>query len=151
MADFVRVPEADWQNTLDAVREKTGSTEKMLSGEVAEAVRGIRTGGGDGIQFLSGTFTPTEKVNSITLEFDRPISNVIIVQTVPTLLEYSLTYTSVHILGYLELTSNSNMSGTSWNAAATFDSYITITDDGLKLTSAPVRGWGAVEHKWIAW
>lgn len=41
MADFVRVPESDWKDILDATREKTGGTEKMLSGEVATAVRGI--------------------------------------------------------------------------------------------------------------
>ena len=41
MADFVRVPESDWQDILDATREKTGGTEKLLSSEVAEAVRSI--------------------------------------------------------------------------------------------------------------
>lgn len=48
MADFVRVPETDWQNILDATREKTGSTERMLSGEVATAIAGIEIGGGGG-------------------------------------------------------------------------------------------------------
>lgn len=46
MADYVRVPEADWQNILDAVRGKTGGTEKMLSSVVAEAIASIETGGG---------------------------------------------------------------------------------------------------------
>ena len=41
MADFVMVPESDWQDILDATREKTGGTEKLLSGEVAPAVRSI--------------------------------------------------------------------------------------------------------------
>lgn len=48
MADFVRVPETDWQNILNAIREKTGGTEKMLSGEVATAIAGIVSGGGGG-------------------------------------------------------------------------------------------------------
>lgn len=48
MADFVRVPETDWQNILDATREKTGGTEKMVSGVVAAAIAGIVAGGGSG-------------------------------------------------------------------------------------------------------
>ena len=43
MAEFVRVPEADWQDILDATRAKTGGTEKMVSGEVAAKVRSIET------------------------------------------------------------------------------------------------------------
>lgn len=49
MSEFVRVPETDWQDILDATRDKTGSTEKMLSGEVATAIAGIQTGGSDDI------------------------------------------------------------------------------------------------------
>jgi hypothetical protein len=44
MAEFVRVPETDWQNILDAVREKTGNTEKMVSGMVATEINGMETG-----------------------------------------------------------------------------------------------------------
>ena len=46
MADFVKVPETDWRNILDATRDKTGSTEKMVSGVVSGAIAGIKTGGG---------------------------------------------------------------------------------------------------------
>lgn len=45
MADYVRVPETDWQDILDAVRGKTGEKEKMLSGVVAKAIATIETGG----------------------------------------------------------------------------------------------------------
>lgn len=45
MADFVRVPEADWRDICDSVREKTGGEDGLLSGEVAPAVRGIQSGG----------------------------------------------------------------------------------------------------------
>lgn len=48
MADYVRVPETDWQDILDAVRGKTGEKEKMLSGVVAKAIATIETGGGSG-------------------------------------------------------------------------------------------------------
>jgi hypothetical protein len=48
MADFVRVPKADWQDICDSVREKTGGANGLLSGEVAPAVRGIQSGGGGG-------------------------------------------------------------------------------------------------------
>lgn len=47
MADFVRVPETDWRNILDATRAKTGGTEKMVSGVVADAIAGIAAGGGE--------------------------------------------------------------------------------------------------------
>lgn len=43
MADFVRVPEKDWVDILDTVREKTGGTEKLLSGEVAAEIGAIDT------------------------------------------------------------------------------------------------------------
>ena len=41
MADFVMVPEVDWQDICDSVREKTGGEDGLLSGDVAEAVRSI--------------------------------------------------------------------------------------------------------------
>jgi len=46
MADMVVMPKADWVNTLDAIRAKTGSSDLLKSGEVAAAVEGIQTGGG---------------------------------------------------------------------------------------------------------
>lgn len=57
MADFVRVPESDWQNILDAIREKTGSSDLMLSGDVADEITGIETGGGGSME--SGELTTT--------------------------------------------------------------------------------------------
>ena len=49
MADYVRVPETDWQNILDAVRGKTGSAEKMVSGVVASEIAGIQSASVSGI------------------------------------------------------------------------------------------------------
>lgn len=46
MAEYVRVPEADWQDICDAVRGKTGETAQMVSGEVAGKIDGIESGGG---------------------------------------------------------------------------------------------------------
>jgi hypothetical protein len=55
MADFVRVPETDWQNIVDAVRDKTGSMEKMVSGAVATEIASIG-GGGSGLAYDMGEF-----------------------------------------------------------------------------------------------
>lgn len=41
---YIKLPEADWQSICDATREKTGGTEKLLSGEVAAAIGGIEEG-----------------------------------------------------------------------------------------------------------
>lgn len=61
MTDFVRVPETDWQNILDAVRGKTGSTEKMLSGVVASEIAGIEADGNSDssafVDLYKGTIT----------------------------------------------------------------------------------------------
>ena len=58
MVDFVRVPETDWQNILDAVRGKTGGTEKMRSGVVAQAIAGNEAGSGGSFVFEEkGTIT----------------------------------------------------------------------------------------------
>ena len=47
MAEFVRMPKADWTDICDAVREKTETSDMLLSGTVAGMVRGISGGGGD--------------------------------------------------------------------------------------------------------
>lgn len=44
MNDYVVMPKADWQDTLDAVREKNESTQAYRSGEVADAIRAIQGG-----------------------------------------------------------------------------------------------------------
>lgn len=69
MADFVRVPEADWKNILDATREKAGSTGKMVSGEVAAAIAGIQAGGGSGggfpaVKFMDVNITVDESTTT---------------------------------------------------------------------------------------
>ena len=71
MAEFVRVPETDWQNILDATREKTGSTEKMLSGEVATAIAGI-TGGSEDSELVKSLIEGT----AVNLAFGAEITDV---------------------------------------------------------------------------
>ena len=46
MADFVRVPESDWQAICDAVREKTGGENGLLSGVLAAMISSIQAGAG---------------------------------------------------------------------------------------------------------
>ena len=41
LTNYVIMPSSDYQEICDAVREKTGTTEVLKSGEVADAVRGI--------------------------------------------------------------------------------------------------------------
>lgn len=53
MADYVRVPETDWQDICDAVRGKTGETAQMVSSEVAPAIEGI-TGDGEVLYYTTG-------------------------------------------------------------------------------------------------
>ena len=47
LTDMVIMPGVDYQAVCDAVREKTGGTEIIKSGDMAELIRGIKTGGGD--------------------------------------------------------------------------------------------------------
>lgn len=44
MSNLVSIPKSDWVAALDAIREKTGVSDKMASGEVAEKIRGISGG-----------------------------------------------------------------------------------------------------------
>lgn len=67
MSDFVRVPETDWRNILDAVRGKTGGADKMVSGVVAAAIAGIATGGGGtgaGLAYDMGEFVLDADINT---------------------------------------------------------------------------------------
>lgn len=82
MADFVRVPEADWQNILDAVRGKTGSTEKMVSGVVASEIAGIQSGGtSDSPGSASGIYmaqiTPAEDTDEVTVTHNLGTTDIL--------------------------------------------------------------------------
>ena len=63
MAEFVMVPEADWQDICDSVREKTGGANGLLSGEVAPAVRGIQSGGGGILELID---TPVDNIYTLS-------------------------------------------------------------------------------------
>ena len=71
MSDFVRVPETDWQNILDAVREKTGSAEKMVSGVVASEIESIVA---DSVENSSDAFITREytEINNSTAPYIGP-------------------------------------------------------------------------------
>lgn len=45
MAEYVRVPKADWISILDAIRAKTGNSDKLLSGAVPSEIASIKIGG----------------------------------------------------------------------------------------------------------
>lgn len=79
MDDYVRVPETDWQNILDAVRGKTGSTEKMVSGVVASEIAGIQSGSSSGS--TSGIYmakvTPAENVGALTITHNLGTSDIL--------------------------------------------------------------------------
>lgn len=88
MADYVRVPETDWQNILDAVRGKTGGAEKMLSGVVAQAIASIEAGGGGGSSGggessgASGMYmakiTPAENVWDLTVTHNLGTTDILL-------------------------------------------------------------------------
>lgn len=48
MEDMVILPKSDWVDILDGIKEKSGTTEKLKSGEVRAVVDSITTGGGSG-------------------------------------------------------------------------------------------------------
>ena len=45
LTEMVIMPGADYQDIVDATREKTGGTDLLKSGEVGAAIRGIKAGG----------------------------------------------------------------------------------------------------------
>jgi hypothetical protein len=49
----------------DAIREKTGSTEQMMPGEMADLIRSIA---GDGVLIKAGTFQVASDQQSVTIE-----------------------------------------------------------------------------------
>lgn len=48
MAEYAVMPLADYEDACDAVREKTGGTDTIKSGELGAQIRGISGGGGSG-------------------------------------------------------------------------------------------------------
>lgn len=67
MADYVRVPAADWQDICDSVREKIGGEDGLLSGEVAPAVRGVESGGGGIEHTYTVDYTPSINTRALTI------------------------------------------------------------------------------------
>lgn len=74
MAEYVRVPETDWQDICDAVRGKTGETAQMVSGEVAGKIENIESGGG-GEWTTAGIATGAEPSGEIKIDGLRLKSN----------------------------------------------------------------------------
>lgn len=60
LTDMVIMPGADYQTACDAIREKTGSTGAIKSGDMAGRIRGISAGGGDLDALIDGTITEVE-------------------------------------------------------------------------------------------
>ena len=75
MSDFVIMPKEHWQNTCDAVREKSGSSELILSGDMAAAVAAIEAGGGEDWEdfFLNRTATSYSN-NTVTAVGDYALA-----------------------------------------------------------------------------
>lgn len=76
MEDFVRVPEQDWQDICDAVRSKTGGTEKMVSGAVADAIAGIVAGGASGIYMAK--VTPASDTDALTVTHNLGTTDILL-------------------------------------------------------------------------
>lgn len=55
MSELVIMPKADWQATLDATRAKTGKSDLIKSGELANEIATIETGGGAAEILASGS------------------------------------------------------------------------------------------------
>ncbi len=43
MSDYVVMPKNDWQNIVDATKSKSGTSDKLKSGEVAPKILNIKT------------------------------------------------------------------------------------------------------------
>ena len=143
--------DANLTAVANAIRTKGGTTEPLVFPDgFVSAVEGIQAGGGNSL--LSGSFTPVELVNSITLEFERPISNIIIAKPNPTLgLGFNYAICHVHIPGVCLMCVTTNLTGNSNAIASTVESRLTISDDGMKVTASSDRNYGTFEYQWIAW
>lgn len=72
MSEYVVMPASDWQGICDATRSKTGTTDLLKSGEVAEAIEGIQTGGGEDLLELMCSQTLTEYSNDTITKIGAP-------------------------------------------------------------------------------
>lgn len=88
MTEYAVMPMEDWQDVVDATREKTGTSDLIRSGEVAEMIRSIDSGGGGGsTEDLSaelseqealltelgenlGVFAPTITIDFVGLDYE---------------------------------------------------------------------------------
>lgn len=73
MTDYVIMPGTDYQSICDAVREKTGGTDLLKSGDVAGRIQTINTGGASWITIVEEqeiTVTNNSKYGCYTIELD---------------------------------------------------------------------------------
>ena len=145
----------DLMAVADAIRVKGGTSEALVfpSGFVS-AVQAIQAGSGGGIEMLTGSFTPAERVTEYTIELDQPISNIIIVQSIPaTPSGESTTYGKALVPGFMEWTIHSSLSGSSWVSPdiGKGKSKITISEDGKTVKAYAERYFGQTKYDWIAW
>lgn len=64
MENYVVMPKADYEDILDATREKTGTTGLMVSSEVGTKIRSISSGGGGSFEDLSTELAAQEALLS---------------------------------------------------------------------------------------
>lgn len=66
---YRKVEEASLTAVADAIRAKSGTMDKMeFPGGFVSTVQAIQTGGGDGIIFTTGIFTPADDTTSCTIQ-----------------------------------------------------------------------------------
>lgn len=155
MANEYLINSDDMTSVADAIRAKGGTSEALVfpSGFVS-AVQAIHAGSGGGIEMLTGSFTPAERVTEYTIELDQPISNIIIVQSIPaTQSGESTTYGKALVPGFMEWTIHSTLSGNSWTPPIIGEgtSKITISEDGKTVKASADRYFGQTKYDWIAW
>lgn len=83
MSEYVVMPAADWRRICDTTRSKTGTTDLFKSGEVAEALEGNQTGGGEDlfVSVVEGTIKNLEsdsitKVKGMCFRYDSILNSV---------------------------------------------------------------------------
>ena len=60
LQEFATMPLDDYRDAADAVREKLGTTDKIKSGELAELIRSIDSGGGGNILYNTKEYWSTQ-------------------------------------------------------------------------------------------